>query len=194
MASSKRQHVIDSAKELFEREGFHATGIERILEHANVAKMTLYNNFGSKDQLIVAVLEQSSRTMIEHLVSIAKQSGSDPYEQILGIFGALGDWYDDPSFCGCIFQAATAEYPDPECEIAKAARAHQANLTLLFRELSSKAELRDPDALARRLALLASGATCLARQTRERSPAEDALRMAEILLERASTPIEHRAL
>jgi AcrR family transcriptional regulator len=194
MPVSKRQHVIDSAKELFEREGFHATGIERILEHANVAKMTLYNNFGSKDALIVAVLEQSSRTMVEHLVTIAQQAGSDPYEQILGIFGALGDWYDDPAFCGCIFQAATAEYPDPDCEIAQAARAHQIRLTDLFRDLCTKAELRDPDALARRLALLASGATCVARQTRERLPADDALRMAEILLERASTPIEHRAL
>jgi len=188
MSTTKRDHLIQAARELFERDGFHATGVDTILEHAGVAKMTLYNNFGSKERLIIEVLEQGSRQMIERLEHFALGSGPDPYEQILGIFSALGAWYTDPEFCGCMFQAAVAEHPDPEDAVARAARAHQARVQELFEDLCRRADLMDPESLARRLALLASGATCVARQSRCRTPADDAYAVAEILLERASRP------
>mgnify|MGYP006421022799 CR=1 FL=1 len=188
MTTTKRDHVIECARELFEREGFHATGVDRILERAGVAKMTLYNNFGSKERLIVEVLEESSKAMIERLASFARKAGPDPYDQILGIFHALGAWYADPEFCGCMFQAAVAEYPNPDDTVAIAARAHQERVQDLFSDLCEAAELADPDSLSRRLALLASGATCVARQSRSRTPADDALGVAEVLLERAAHP------
>lgn len=186
MASSKRELVLTCARELFEREGFHATGVDRILEKAGVAKMTLYNNFGSKDQLIVEVLNQSSHMMMERMKAYAQQASSDSYEQILSIFKALGDWYQDPEFCGCMFQAAVAEFPDHDSEPAKAALAHHKRLTAIFFELCTKAKLTDAEQLSRKLALLASGASCVARQCKERAPADDAYCIAEILLERAS--------
>ncbi|TIS00496.1 MAG: helix-turn-helix transcriptional regulator, partial [Mesorhizobium sp.] len=55
--SAKRQHVVDTAYSLFKRDGFHATGIDRIIAEANIAKMTMYRHFPAKDELIVAVLE-----------------------------------------------------------------------------------------------------------------------------------------
>ena len=186
MASSKRELVLTCARELFEREGFHATGIDRILEKAGVAKMTLYNNFGSKDQLIVEVLNQSSLMMMERIKAYALEASSDSYEQILAIFKALGDWYQDPEFCGCMFQAAVAEFPDHDSEPAKAALEHHKRLTAIFKEMCTKAELKEPESLSRRLALLASGASCVARQAKARTPADDAYQIAEILLERAS--------
>ena len=91
MAAPKKQHLIDTARRLFASEGFHTTGIERILEEAGVAKMTLYNNFGSKDMLIVAVLNQTSAEMRQRLIDAVSHI-NDPYEQILGIFDALADW------------------------------------------------------------------------------------------------------
>ena len=57
MPSPKRDHLVDTAAALFQRDGFHATGIDTILAEAGVAKMTLYNHFKSKDELIVAALE-----------------------------------------------------------------------------------------------------------------------------------------
>jgi len=186
MASSKREQVLTCARELFEREGFHATGVDRILERAGVAKMTLYNNFGSKDQLIVEVLDQSSLIMMGRIKEYALNASSDSYEQILAIFRALGEWYQDPEFCGCMFQAAVAEFPDHDSKPAQAALAHHRRLTAIFEELCTKAELKDPTELSRRLALLASGASCVARQAKARTPADDAYQIAEILLERAS--------
>ncbi len=186
MASSKRDLVLTCARELFESEGFHATGVDRILEKAGVAKMTLYNNFGSKDQLIVEVLNQSSTLMMERIKQYALEASNDSYEQILAIFRALGEWYQDPEFCGCMFQAAVAEFPNQDSAPAQAALAHLQRLTAIFLELCQKAMLKNPEELSRRLALLASGATCVARQAKARTPADDALSIAEILLERAS--------
>ena len=56
MALSRRDHLVETALALFMRDGFHATGIDRILSHAGVAKMTLYNHFKSKEELILAAL------------------------------------------------------------------------------------------------------------------------------------------
>lgn len=184
MPPSKKQHLIECARHLFETEGFHTTGIERILDVADVAKMTLYNNFGSKDMLIVAVLHDASEDMLSKL----KQSVShlqDPYEQILGVFDALAGWYNSEGFCGCMFQAAVAEFPDPDSEPAKAAKAHLGRLIQLFNDMCIRAELDDAPTLSSMLAMIASGANCTARQIRTDLPARHARQIAEILLERA---------
>ncbi|MEX0877035.1 MAG: TetR/AcrR family transcriptional regulator [Phycisphaerales bacterium] len=184
MASLKSKKLLACARRLFETEGFHTTGIDRILEEAGVAKMTLYNNFGSKDQLIVAVLDDASQDMINQLKA-ATAAIQDPYEQILGIFDELATWYADPRFSGCMFQAAVAEFPDPDSDPAKAARAHLLRLTDLFQGLCTRAELPNAPTLASMLAMLASGANCTARQVRTRAPADQARQIAELVLERA---------
>ena len=58
MATSKREQLLDTALRLFYREGYHATGIERILAESGVAKMTLYKHFASKDELMLAALQR----------------------------------------------------------------------------------------------------------------------------------------
>jgi AcrR family transcriptional regulator len=184
MPAPKKQHLIDTARHLFASEGFHTTGIERILEEAGVAKMTLYNNFGSKDMLIVAVLNQTSIEMRQRLVDSVSHI-NDPYEQILGIFDALAGWHRSDDFCGCMFQAAVAEFPDPNSEPAKAAQAHLIGLIDIFQSMCLQAELDDAPTLASMLAMLASGANCTARQIRTDLPAKHARQIAEILLERA---------
>lgn len=184
MKASKKETLLSCARRLFEREGFHTTGIDRILSEAGVAKMTLYNHFGSKDMLIVAVLEDASRDMIEQLRGAVAHL-HDPYEQILGIFDALARWHSSEKFCGCMFQAAVAEFPDPQSAPAVAARSHQLRLTELFADMCRRAELDQPDTLASMLSMLASGANCTARQIRTRTPADQARQIAEILLERA---------
>jgi len=184
MASPKKTKLLECARRLFETEGFHTTGIDRILDEAGVAKMTLYNNFGSKDMLIVAVLNDASVDMIDQLQRAIAHI-IDPYEQILGVFDALAGWHSSKDFCGCMFQAAVAEFPNPESEPALAAHEHLLRLISLFKNMCVRAELDDPDTLASMLAMLASGANCMARQMRTRAPADQARQISEILLERA---------
>ncbi|MAO22641.1 MAG: TetR family transcriptional regulator [Phycisphaerae bacterium] len=184
MPSPKKAKLLACARHLFETEGFHTTGIDRILDEAGVAKMTLYNNFGSKDMLIVAVLNDASSDMINQLQDAIAHI-NDPYEQILGVFDALADWHSSDKFCGCMFQAAVAEFPDPNSAPAIAAREHLLRLHTLFQEMCQRAELNSPEVLGSMLSMLASGANCTARQIRTRVPADQARQIAEILLERA---------
>ena len=45
------ERILEVARELFCRDGIHATGIDRILTEAGASKMTLYSRFGSKEAL-----------------------------------------------------------------------------------------------------------------------------------------------
>ncbi|MBL4591435.1 MAG: hypothetical protein JKY96_05695 [Phycisphaerales bacterium] len=85
-----------------------------------------------------------------------------------------------------MFQAAVAEFPDPDSLPAIAARQHYERLCSVFESMCTQAQLQDPSGLARKLALLASGANCVARQAKSRAPADDARSIVELLLERAS--------
>ena len=55
-----RERLLAAADELFfYEEGIHTVGIERVIERAVVAKASLYNAFGSKDELIRAYLTRA---------------------------------------------------------------------------------------------------------------------------------------
>src|SRR5712691_6433727 len=54
---SARERLLRVAYDLFCRHGVQATGIDRIVADAGVAKMTLYKHFRSKEELIVAALD-----------------------------------------------------------------------------------------------------------------------------------------
>ncbi len=58
MASQRREELVQTAVRLFRKNGYHATGIDRILAEAGVAKMTLYKHFRSKDELILGALRR----------------------------------------------------------------------------------------------------------------------------------------
>jgi AcrR family transcriptional regulator len=49
-----REHIINTAIELFLKYGYHATGVDRIISEAGVSKKTLYTHFRSKEELLIA--------------------------------------------------------------------------------------------------------------------------------------------
>ncbi|MGH3670835.1 MAG: TetR/AcrR family transcriptional regulator, partial [Pseudonocardiaceae bacterium] len=55
---SGRDRVIRAAYDLFSRQGTRAVGVDAVIGEAGVAKMTLYRNFASKDELILAFLKR----------------------------------------------------------------------------------------------------------------------------------------
>ncbi len=115
MAVSRRDHLVDTALEMFCRDGFHATGIDKILAQAGVAKMTLYNHFRSKDELILAVLRRRDERFRRAFVRAVERRASAPRDRLLAIFDALGEWFCRNDFTGCTFINASAEYTAQEC-------------------------------------------------------------------------------
>lgn len=192
-APSKRDLLLECARELFAGEGFHATGIDRILDQAGVAKMTLYNNFGSKEQLIVEVLDRASEGLLDQMQSWIAGS-NDPFDQIVLLFEGLGTWFESPSRCGCLIQAAAAEFSDPESPVGQAILRHQDRIQSLMSGITGATECPDSQGLAARIGLLFAGAMSTSRICRSRQPADEAKKAAAILLEdacrRADLPFE----
>ena len=124
MVSSRRDHLVDTALALFMRDGFHATGIDRILEQAGVAKMTLYNHFKSKEELILAALRLRDERFLEWFTAAVETRAENPRGRLLALFGALDEWINEPDFAGCAFIHAAAEYGRPGHPIHAAAPAH----------------------------------------------------------------------
>src|SRR5258705_5810358 len=87
---SARDRLLAAADELFYAEGVHVVGVDRIVERAGVTKASLYNTFGSKDELVRAYLEQHFRRRQERIERILDASDS-PRERILGLFADVED-------------------------------------------------------------------------------------------------------
>jgi len=108
MVASKRERLLDAAEALFYREGFHATGIDRIVAEAGVVRMTLYNNFRSKDALAAAVLTRRHERFVATVDTAVR--GAPAGGATLALADAHGDWVARHGNLGCILIKAMGEY------------------------------------------------------------------------------------
>jgi AcrR family transcriptional regulator len=157
MPSSRREQLIEAADRLFCTRGYHATGIDRILAEAGVAKMTLYKHFGSKDELILAALRARDQWFRNHLARELAQRTADPAERLVVLFDVIDEFCHGAEFNGCMFANAAAEFPEPENPIHAAAVEHKRLFAAYLRKQAEAAGASDPAALADRLALLVEG-------------------------------------
>jgi len=158
---SRREVLVDAALRLFYREGFHATGIDRILAESGVAKMTLYHHFRSKEELILAALRRRHEDLQSRLETLETEGGS-ARSRLLRSFEVLEAWFRGQDgglgFHGCAFVNAAAEYGEPADPIHQAAAEHKRLQVEFFERLATEAGARDPHLLAEQIALLHEGA------------------------------------
>ena len=187
---SRREDLVEAALRLFLRDGFHATGIAAVLEEAGLSKMTMYHHFQSKDELILATLELRDRLFRDWLFARMVALGATPRAQVLALFDALAEWFrgeaelggGKETFRGCAFIKAAAEFPDLADPIHMAAAEHKKHIVETLGDLCRKAELPEPERLARRLAILKEGAVAEALVTGDPSSAAEAKLMAVRML------------
>jgi AcrR family transcriptional regulator len=176
-----RERLLSSASELFYAEGVQTVGIDRIIEHAGVAKASLYNIFGSKEGLVGAYLASHYDDTTERLTAAVERHRS-PRKRLLAVFEAQGQIIAEPSFRGCAFISATAEAPSGGV-IEEAADKYRAWIRALFTDLAEQAEAANPAELARRLQMIYDGAGLAARMDHDPSIAKSARAAAEALLD-----------
>jgi len=175
-----RERLLAAANELFYAEGVHTVGIDRVIEHAGVAKATLYSAFGSKDELIWAYLTRRHQVWKEQVAR--KVAGYDtPRDRLLGVFDWLADAFARPEFHGCAFMNATAE-DRPGGPAEEPSDAYRNSVRSLFAELAEAAGAADAHHLALQLALLYDGATVAARMDRNPGAAATAREIASTLV------------
>ncbi|WP_276752755.1 TetR/AcrR family transcriptional regulator [Chlorogloeopsis fritschii] len=153
-----REHILNIADELFYRQGIRATGVDTIIAKSGVAKTTLYRYFPSKDDLVVAYLEQRNQRFWELMeVEIAKHP-HQPREQLLAVFKWLDELLAKPDCLGCPFLIATAEYAELDYPGHQVAIAHKEAVRDRLIQLAENAGVSNPGELAANLLLLIDGA------------------------------------
>jgi AcrR family transcriptional regulator len=183
---SARERLLDAASELFYNEGVQSVGIDRIIEHAGVAKASLYNTFGSKEELVQAYLANRHTGTVERLTA-AIEKHQDPRDRLLAVFDAQSELAAQPNFRGCAFISASAEAP-PGGLIEQAADDYRADIRALFTQLAEQAGAPEPDILARQLHLIYDGAGVSVRMDLDRTAPLGARAAAATLLDAALRP------
>jgi AcrR family transcriptional regulator len=180
-----RERVLRAASKLFYAEGIRAVGVERIAAQAGVSKMTLYRHFPTKDDLVVAVLEQRDGPALALLSAAAEHAGDSPRDRLLAPFGLLEPWFTGPGFRGCPFMNASLELADPGHPASAVATRHKRATRDRFAELAGAADVADPEALADQLAVLFDGAIAQAQMREPDVVARAALAAATALADAA---------
>jgi len=158
--TSGRERILETAYELFSRYGTKAVGVDRIIAESGAAKMTLYRNFASKDELILAFLERReerwTRAWLQSEVEARADTGAG---RLLAIFDVFGEWFERDDFEGCSFINVMLEVTDCAHPVRQATVEHLSAIRGFLSDLAQQAGIpaEDADAFARQWHILMKG-------------------------------------
>jgi AcrR family transcriptional regulator len=168
---------------LFSRRGIRAVGVEEVISSADVAKATLYRHFPSKDDLVLAFLEQRELRWTRQFVEAgARERGANGEERLLAIFDVFDDWFQQEDYEGCSFIKVLLETGDREQPVGNASAQHLENIRTILRTLAEEAGVRDPEEFAFSWHLLMKGAIVQAAEG-DRQAARRAKTIAQLVLD-----------
>lgn len=171
--SDARQRIVETAERPFYAEGVRTVGIDRIIAESEVAKMTLYNHFPSKDDLILAVMQYREEKFDGMFEKWMERHVSKGMDRLNAFFAALKDWFQSPGFRGCMFINAHVELADSKHLASKFSATHKERFHELIRQLvEGTAGSKAANSVAPAIALLVEGAIVTAVMEESSKPAE----------------------
>ncbi|MFT0211508.1 TetR/AcrR family transcriptional regulator [Pseudomonas sp. F1_0610] len=187
---NKRQQLIDSAFKLFYQNSVNAVGINLILKSCGIAKKTLYSYFPSKDDLVLATINDYSAHFLDWFN--AHLSSALPGKRaIFETFNALDRWINNqepelPAFHGCYIVKIATEFTDPTHFTQSACQQHFARLSYLIKQQLDLAKVKESkqDQLTESLTLLLLGAITQSSLLQQKNSALTAQQMAFKLLKK----------
>jgi AcrR family transcriptional regulator len=171
---SARGRLLSAATHLFCKDGINATGIDAIIHEAGTAKTTLYKLFGSKTNLVHAVLESEGKQWREWFIGAMEQGGGDAQTKLARIFPALKSWFGEDRFYGCPFINAVGEHDKDQKQFRNIAMRHKKVVLGHIEKLAGEMGAAEPEVLAHQLGLLIDGAIVAAMVSRDPSVADTA--------------------
>lgn len=157
-AVSGRERVERAAYELFSHRGVRDVGVDTVISEANVAKMTLYRNFSSKDELVLAFLRRRELIWTNGwLRAEVTCRATTPVDRLLAVFEIFDEWFHQPDFEGCPFVTTMLEFSDRSHPVRRASVAHLERIRGFLRDLAEEAGAADPDGLAHQWHILMKG-------------------------------------
>jgi AcrR family transcriptional regulator len=182
-----RDRIMTTATELFQSDGIGAVGVNRVISQADVAPMTLYRQFGSKDALVAATLEQWGTSWLHRLADAMDRRGDDPGDRFDGLWDELEAWFASDGFRGSfVANAATELRSEPDHPAQARIAHHRQALRQLLEDLAKQAGASDPAVLAGQLQVLVDGAISAAAVDRDPAAAAGARSMAHAAMSAGS--------
>lgn len=154
--ASPRDRLIDTARTLFLEEGVPHVGINKVTDVAQVARMTLYNNFKSKDDLVLAVFEQEAELRRASISSV-QATLEGPFEKVLALFVVALELASLKGFRGCAFINLAVEAAAPDSAVHALAKAHKNWIRGNLLEHLDPDVFKDPETLAGQILVLWDG-------------------------------------
>jgi len=172
-----RDRLLAAAEELFYREGVHI-GVDRLCDVAQVSKRSMYQHFGSKDEVLVEMLQRRATHLMAGLDTAPDAA---PRDRILAVFDSLQAQAETPDFFGCPFVSVATELKDRDHPASVAAKGYKLELTTFFAEQARLAGAADPETLGVQLTMMFDGASAFSVVRGGASPA--ARSAVEVLLQ-----------
>lgn len=141
-----RERILLKANELFYRDGVRATGVDKIIAESEVAKLTFYRHYRSKDDLVRAVLEYRQDLWMAWFVDALGRHGAQTRGGLQVLAFAMEEWFEQPTFRGCAFINIVAELGGTDPDVIDIARRKKQDMVDVI------AALLEPQSEARRIA------------------------------------------
>ena len=179
---------METAYELFSRRGIRAVGVDELIDRAGVAKATFYNHFPSKDDLVLAFLEEREQLWTKGWVEAeARRRGRTPPDRLLAIFDLFDEWFHRKDFEGCTFVNVMLEFGGAGAHpLGRAAVGYLENIRAVVRTLAKEAGFRDPASFALSWHILMKGSIVQAGEG-DKDAAKRAKKIARLLIEQQQT-------
>lgn len=184
---SARDRILETAARLFYRDGFRATGIDRIIAESGVAKMSLYRHFASKDELIAAFLDWRHDFWMRWFVE-AVEARFGERAGLSVIAEALGEWFAQEDYRGCSFINVVAEAGSMgNPGHLQQAVSHKQGLETYIAELASRLGLQSPATVAADAMLCVEGMIVRYQMTHDATVVESGKRVLARIEQAATT-------
>ncbi|MFB5660422.1 TetR/AcrR family transcriptional regulator [Alteribacillus sp. HJP-4] len=181
--SIKRDTLLEVAERLFYEYGFHGVGLKQIINESNVATMTLYNHFSSKENLVEEVLKQREERYWSYLDANVEMDSDSPF---ILVVEAHGRWLKEHSTKGCMFLRAIEDYAGTNNEIENIARGHKSKLLRYFQELAKRKGRDNERDFAEQFTLLLEGTTSMTTLIGAEQATKHSITMARTLIQHTS--------
>jgi AcrR family transcriptional regulator len=183
MKTPTRQRLIDAAGRRFYRDGFRNVGIDQVLADVGISKTAFYKHFESKEDLMLAALEDHDRWARQMFREMARERGGPtPIGQLHALLDVVEHIVQSDDFQGCIFVNAAMEFPLQHEPAHLAAAASKQAIEDIVCSIAAEAGAADPSALAKQLCLIMEGAYVTRHVTGNKQTVEIARRVADLVI------------
>lgn len=181
---SAREKIVQTAVRLFNSNGIHTTGVDKIIFESAVAKKTFYNHFASKNDLIVEYFVRKDLAWFAMLEKYTGNTKQAPTNRLLGIFDGLKEWFSKPDFYGCPFIRGLADFSqvDSSHEIVSCLEKHFSKTQDVVEDLVTQINAKQSKVLVPQIMSLISGSIVVAQATKNPQIADSNKSIAKKLL------------